>query len=97
MKAREIFKKVENYNEVAKVLGDKGARVLFRDEVSINSFTEWDDFKKFIRNEYIKPVPDILLSFNGFESDKEVCLSYRSDWDDEDRNFTCSLAIDRIY
>ena len=78
MKAREIFKKVEAFNEVASNLGWGGegyVEVEFNN-VSIPFEDGYKDFKKFVKDKYIEYAAKAILEYDGYEFDKEVEVEF---------------------
>ena len=80
MTMREIFKKVETYNEVAEMMRTAKASIYFYDISgswsSGQHFRSYNDFRKHIRGEYIKEVADIILKADTFEMDSETAFCY---------------------
>lgn len=77
MTIKEMFKKIEAYNEVADIMNTSKARLYFEYE------THWgekkDDFKsfrKYVRREFVKELADIILNSDEFEMDKEISKSF---------------------
>ena len=69
MKIKEMLKKVETYNEVAEVLGNRKAVLnfvdSFGDSILVSTSTEVTDYKefaKYIRDTYITDVAKIILN-----------------------------------
>ena len=62
MKIKELFKKVEATNEIAKMFDDEYAiRVTDGNDGWEETFTNYDDFKKWVKEEINKPWADVLL------------------------------------
>ena len=75
MKIQDMFKKVESYNEIAEVLGNKKVYINFVDSVGYNVYTvekleTYKEAVKHIRNEYVKEVAEALLHLD-YEFNKE--------------------------
>lgn len=63
MKIKELFKKVEATNEIAKMFDDEYAiRVTDGNDGWEETFTNYGDFKKWVKEEINKPWADVLLS-----------------------------------
>ena len=74
MKMKDMFKKMETYNEVAEVMMVTKAKIQFGEKWHSERFDNFNDFKKYIRNEYIKEVADKILNFEGWEIDGESTI-----------------------
>ena len=67
MKLKEIFAKVETFNEVAGMVNTNKAHVWFAEIlcpgcVAGKKFASFADFRKYIRHEYIKEAADLILN-----------------------------------
>ena len=67
MKIKEMLKKVETYNEVAEVLGNRKAVLNFVDSVGDSilvstEVTDYKEFAKYIRDTYITDVAKSILN-----------------------------------
>lgn len=78
MTLKEIFKKVETYNEVAELMLSQKARVHFwdRDCFSGDHFTDYKSLAKYVRREYFKPAADEILSAADYEIDGEKVVTW---------------------
>ena len=78
MTLKEMFKKVETYNEMADLMRTEKARIYFADVTHICSFgdhfTGYAEIRKYIRHEYVSEVADKLLKEDGFEFDEYVTI-----------------------
>lgn len=87
MTMKEMFKKVETYNEVAEMMRTDKASVYFYDTngswTSGEHFRTYNDFRKHIRNEYIKEVADLILKADTFEMDSETSFIYKDRFGEE--------------
>ena len=71
MKIRDIFKKVEVYNEVAELMYSAKAEIKFGEDWHSERFDNYEDFRKYVRKEYITEVADKILKFEEWEIDSE--------------------------
>lgn len=83
MKLRELFKKVEAYNELAEIMNTFKAHIWFADKTFSTSafgypFATYAGFRKYIRCEYIKEVADAILSSDDWQinNEKEIRTQY---------------------
>ena len=77
MTMKEMFKKVEAYNEMAEFMRTDKAVICYCD----NCFTaarleSFDSFRKYIRREYVKEIADAVLKFSDWEFNKEITLEW---------------------
>lgn len=62
MKVKDLFKKVEAANEIAKVFDDEYAVIVTSgNDGWQETFTSYNDFKKWVKEEINKPWADVLL------------------------------------
>ena len=74
MKIREMFKKVEAYNELAEIMNGGKAHVWFAEKSVItigDAFKDYNEFRKYIRREYFKDVEDFILNSDEWEINSE--------------------------
>jgi len=79
MTIKEMFKKVETYNEVAELMRETKAKIYFASgnyHYSGESFTDYNSFRKWIKKEYIKEVAEIILKDDSWEFDGERELTW---------------------
>ena len=86
MTMKELFKKVDTYNEVAELMRTDKAEICFTYAfLSYEKFTNYNDFRKFIRRELVKEQADVILKSDAFEFDKDVEYkwtdSFGTTWD----------------
>lgn len=96
MTLKEMFKKVEAYNEIAEMMNTRKAKINFYD-VEIyqgNSFETYDDLRKHIRNEYIKEVAEKVLKSDGWEFDKELTIEWTDYFGSNTSKFSADLVAD---
>lgn len=76
MTMKEMFQKVEAYNEITVLMKSEKANIYFADMTSGfpiggEHFNDYSDFRKFIRREYFKDVADKILKGDFWEIDGE--------------------------
>ena len=76
MTLKEIFKKVETYNEIAELMLSQKARVHYYDCSCFSGehFTDYKSLAKYIKREYFKDCADMILKADDYEIDgrKEI-------------------------
>lgn len=76
MTLREMFKKVETYNEIANLMHTDKAVIEFSEGiVTHEKFDSYKEMSKFIKREYIKEVADKILKAD-WELDGEIEFSW---------------------
>ena len=85
MTIREILQQVKKYNQQAELLNiPSRARldVIIRDTVNDRyTVTDYKSFKREMNAEYITPLVDALLNYNGFEPNSELIkLNFHAGW-----------------
>jgi hypothetical protein len=95
MRIKEMFKKVDGYNELAEVMNTEKAHVWFADKICSSitdgeSFTEYGEFRKYIRREYFKDVADFILNSDVWEMNGETDFTSKTG-----RVLTFELCIER--
>lgn len=92
MTMKEMFKKVETYNEIAEMMRTDKAYICFADIQGTWShgerFTTYPDFRKYIRSEYHKEIADKILKSEEFEIDGEINFT----WSGGDATFSAELT-----
>lgn len=83
MTIKEMFKKVETYNEIAELLGNRSAKVYFYTFPHGESFSTYKDLSKYIRSEYLKEMADEILKYNGFKAGETVTIKCITRFGDE--------------
>lgn len=76
MKMKEMFKKVETYNEIAEMMMTHKAKIQFGEWLHTERFEKYSDFSKWIRREYINEVADMILTSDEWEIDGELEIHY---------------------
>lgn len=80
MKMRDIFKKVEAYNEIADMMRTDKAQIYFADVMGTWSHGEhcktYREFTKYVKDEYQKEIADKILKLDGWEIDGELEIEW---------------------
>ena len=79
MKLREVFNKIESYNEIAEMMGTDKAQIVLVDHYDPNGFftsveghfKTYKELRKFVKSEYQTEVADKLLKATDWEIDGE--------------------------
>lgn len=79
MKIKELFKKVEAYNEVAELMHTNKAKIQFGEVFYSERFEHYSDFCKYVKREYIKEVAEKILNADNVEFDSEIVIEYGTD------------------
>lgn len=83
MTIKELFKKVETYNEIAELLGNRSAKIYFYIFPYDESFSTYKAFSKYIRTEYLKEMADEILKYDGFKAGETATIKCISRFGDE--------------
>lgn len=96
MKLREVFNKIESYNEIAEMMGTDKAQIVlvdYYDNVGFTSveghFKTYKELRKFAKSEYQTEVADKLLKATDWEINGEP-ISFQ--WAAGACNFGIELA-----
>ena len=76
MKMKEMFKKVETYNEIAELMNTHKAKIQFGEKFHSERFVNFSEFKKYIHSEYIDEVAEKILKSEEWEIDGEVEIKW---------------------
>lgn len=78
MTVREIFKKVDAYNEVAEIMGTDKAivKVAGFSFSCLDEFENFKDFRAYLKREIIDTLANAVLACDEFENDKPVTITY---------------------
>lgn len=92
MTLREIFKKVQTYNEVAELMYSQPAAVHFYDRgcFSGEKFSDYKSLSKYIRKTYFKEPADIILNCADYTIDEGKTFTWVDAFGDE-------ITIDVIF
>ena len=77
MTLKELFEKVENYNDIAELMHTQKASIRL-DERSFQGdrFLRFENFCRCIRHEYVKEVADKILKYDNWEIGKEISIEW---------------------
>lgn len=80
MTMKEMFKKIEAYNDIADLMRSTKAKISLEDGDGccrqMGRFSNYEEFSKFVKHEYIKEVADKLLKYDNWDVDKEITFSW---------------------
>lgn len=77
MTMKEMFKKVETYNEIADMMCSRKANICFSDNTfTAECFEDYNSFRKFIKREYTAEVADKILKANSWEIDGKMTIEW---------------------
>ena len=83
MTMKEMFKKVEAYNEIAELMGTDKAKIVLIDIEEIpyftrveGSFKTYKEFTKFVKDVYQKEVAENLIKSKDWEMDGEITFQW---------------------
>ena len=83
MTLKDLFKKVETYNEIAEMMRTYKAKIYFCDSFfSGEHFDTFEALRKYARKEYIKDLADRVLKFDGWEFDKGITFEWTDSFGD---------------
>lgn len=102
MTLKKLFEKLESYNEVAELMNTRKAHIYFttyspefKNIRFGEAFSYYEEFRKYIRKEYIKETADFILKSDGWNFDKEVTFTRNDPFFGDDTNCFCpELAAD---
>ena len=87
MTIRELCRKINGYNEVARMIGGDTVRLGFRDQYSfIEALGIEEDYKAFVlflKKEFIDEAVDAILHHDGYVIGEEAILSFKDKFNDE--------------
>lgn len=83
MRAKDIFKKVDNFNEIAGYCHDPFKKVKFIEEWISEYFLSYGLFQKWVKETYIPEVAKAILTYNDFEIRKESDIHYINKFGEE--------------
>lgn len=86
MTLKELFKKVEAYNEIAALMGTTPARIFFNTDPQFGFgeyFENFTDMKKYIKEEYIDPLADMVLKYKEWDFDKQADFLWTDSFGDD--------------
>lgn len=92
MKLKDIFRKVEAYNEIAEMMRTTKARIFFGDIIFARCiggahFSSYKELSQFVRREFYPAVAKMVLEFDGWEIDEEHTFEF------ENRQLTFTVEL----
>ena len=75
MTLREMFKKVEAYNEIAALMRTEEAKINLVECDGCyfgETFSDYKSLTRYVKTEFIKELADLVLKCDQYEFDKEV-------------------------
>ena len=66
MTIKEMFKKIENYNEIAEMVNTEKLRIHVTVGYETNCFDDFKSFRKFTKREYANGLVKILTEYQEF-------------------------------
>lgn len=85
MTMKEMFKKVETYNEIAELMGTEKAKILLVEKDIITkcagTFKTYKEFTQFIKDEYFPDIVENLIKSKDWELDGEI--EFKWGWNKE--------------
>ena len=78
MTLKEMFKKLEGYNEISEAMGYKKAYIVFIEGVIGETFRgeTLAEIRSKMRQHFINPYVDAILGYDGYEFGKEQEIKY---------------------
>ena len=82
MTIKQLFKKVEAYNEIARKIGahEIEVKVSF-DYFWSENFSTFKSFKKYLDKEIAEEMAEMLLASKDFEIDGKTVIEWEDGWD----------------
>lgn len=81
MTLKEMFKKINTYNEIAEAIGTRKQIIEISErprDINVTMFsfkgTDFKAFKKALTDEYIEESVNLILNYDGYEFDRDVEL-----------------------
>ena len=104
MKIKELFKKIENANEVAKIFNEKYVlQFTTNNDIFLDEFSKYDEFVEFVKDEYsetwAKPLlADFYISAISTKENEFVAVLFEDvDPFDEKKCFSVHFKIVKYY
>ena len=78
MTLKEMFKKVETYNEIAELMRTYKTMISFYDCGAYHGqrVKSYDELRRWVRKEYIKEIADQILKCDTWEFDKAITFEW---------------------
>ena len=84
MTIKEMFRKIETYNDIAKLVGTDQIKITITvDTFYIESFQYFADFRKWLKKEWISEMGEAFLKYADFEFNAEHLIEYEDIFGDE--------------
>lgn len=100
MTLKELFKKVETYNEIAEMMKSRKAKIHFYVKASGcnicfgESFDSFESLRKYVRREYLKQMADAVLKCSDWELDNESEIAWSDYFGEHVDTFGVDLVAD---
>lgn len=75
MTIKELFKKVESYNEIAEIMNHRKVAISFWDDIFQHTFNSFKEFKAFLDETYIDSAATEILA-TKFADGVETTIKY---------------------
>lgn len=80
MTLKDMFKKIENYNELAELMHVQKAAIHYYEDFTSKLFDNYKEFRKFVKHEHLEEVAaEILASNFEFDGTTEIKVVDRFD------------------
>lgn len=76
MNIKNLFKDIEVANKLNEKVGNKKIRVVYEEDYIVETFYTYNDYKKYIKETYIKEVIDLLLNVE-FNLEEKTTKEYK--------------------
>lgn len=80
MTMRELFKKIETYNEIAEMMGTHKAKIALveKDIIAMcaGTFKTYKEFAKFVKDEFFPDVAENLIKSKDWELNGEITFQW---------------------
>ena len=80
MTLKEMFKKIEGYNQIAEIMGTDKIYLGFNINASDERFTNLKDLKKWVNEEFIEELASVVLNFDQYEFDTDRAMEFTYRW-----------------
>lgn len=94
MTLKNMFEKVEAYNEVAEMMGSRKAKISLYDcgIYQGTSFETYKDLCKYVKKEYLKEVSDGILKSDSWKFDGELTIEWVDYFGNNSVKFSAELV-----
>lgn len=76
MTTREIFKKVQTYNELSELIGRDTVKIHLSDWYWGKDFTSYQEFRKHISREYVEELAENILKGDGWKINEDIIVEW---------------------